>query len=72
MYSITNYNSNIKDENKYKENFFNKIEYISKIQYNKEYSVKTNNFNPTKSSLPNEWESRLLKRVNSFNNLELK
>jgi hypothetical protein len=36
----------------------------------KEYSVIVNNFNPGKNSPPNEWQFRLIKRINSYNTLQ--
>lgn len=40
------------------------------LDYKKEYSVNVNNFNPGKNSPPNEWQFRLIKRINSYNTLE--
>ena len=36
----------------------------------KEYSLNIHSFNPTKNSPPNEWQFRLIKRINSFNSLD--
>ena len=36
----------------------------------KEYNINVNNFNPRKNSPPNEWQSRLIKRINSYNLLQ--
>ena len=40
-----------------------------KLSNKKEYSVNVNNFNPGKNSPPNEWQFRLIKRINSYNTL---
>ena len=34
-----------------------------------ECSLNIHSFNPTKNSPPNEWQFRLIKRINSFNSL---
>ena len=36
----------------------------------KECSLNIHSFNPTKNSPPNEWQSRLIKRINSLNYLD--
>jgi|TARA_Y100000389_G_scaffold157416_1_gene158527 hypothetical protein len=36
----------------------------------KECSLNINSFNPTKNSPPNEWQFRLIKRINSLNSLD--
>ena len=36
---------------------------------NKEYSINMNIFNPMKNSPPNNWNCRLLSRINSLNSL---
>ena len=59
-------------------NINNNIEIIEKNIDNKlsKNLIKNNNnecsvncFNPTKNSPPNEWQSRLIKRINSINNI---
>ena len=50
------------------ENFIeNKIK--TKSMSIKEYSLCINSFDPTKNSPPNEWQFRLIKRINSLNYL---
>ena len=36
----------------------------------KEYNINVNNFNPGKNSPPNDWQFRLIKRINSYNTLQ--
>ena len=36
----------------------------------KECSLNIHSFNPTKNSPPNEWQFRLIKRINSLNSLD--
>ena len=59
-------------------NINNNIEIIEKNIDNKlsKNLIKNNHnecsfncFNPTKNSPPNEWQSRLIKRINSINNI---
>ena len=47
-------------ENKFKNNFISI----------KECSLNIHSFNPTKNSPPNEWQFRLIKRINSLNSLD--
>lgn len=58
-------NNDIKLINKELDNTSTKEILINK----KEYSVNVNNFNPGKNSPPNEWQFRLIKRINSYNTL---
>jgi hypothetical protein len=58
-------NNDIKLINKELDNTSTKDILINK----KEYSVNVNNFNPGKNSPPNEWQFRLIKRINSYNTL---
>jgi len=60
-----NNNNDIKLINKELDNTSIKDILINK----KEYSVNVNNFNPGKNSPPNEWQFRLIKRINSYNTL---
>lgn len=60
-----NNNNDIKLINKELDNTSTKDILINK----KEYSVNVNNFNPGKNSPPNEWQFRLIKRINSYNTL---
>ena len=60
-----NNNIDIKLINKELDNTSTKDILINK----KEYSVNVNNFNPGKNSPPNEWQFRLIKRINSYNTL---
>ena len=43
------------------ENYFKKNKNMTN-----EYSINVNIFNPTKNSPPNEWQFRLIKRINSL------
>ena len=57
---------NIKEEeNKLEKNIIDNM----KIN-NKEYIINMNSFNPMKNSPPNNWNCRLLSRINSLNNLK--
>jgi len=60
-----NNNNDIKLINKELDNTSTKDILINK----KEYSVNVNNFNPGKNSPPNDWQFRLIKRINSYNTL---
>ena len=65
--SINNYKTSIQNIEK------KAIHQISKKNtYNipNECSLNIHSFNPTKNSPPNEWQFRLLKRINSFNTLD--
>jgi len=53
-------NIEINVENKFKNNFISI----------KECSLNIHSFNPTKNSPPNEWQFRLIKRINSLNSLD--
>lgn len=69
-----NFNKNIIDNklNNYNDDNNNYYEYCkngNKITDLNEYSLNIHCFNPTKNSPPNEWQSRLIKRINSFNNI---
>ena len=56
---------NIKEEeNKLEKNIIDNMNII-----NKEYIINMNSFNPMKNSPPNNWNCRLLSRINSLNNL---
>lgn len=67
-YDIDNKNIS-ENSNKY----INKIEKVVSDKFNKsidnytEYGLNSHKFNPTKNSPPNEWQYRLLKRINSLN-----
>ena len=71
-------NNNIINNNNINNN--NEIKLINKefkntstkdiLSNKKEYSVNVNNFNPGKNSPPNEWQFRLIKRINSYNTLQ--
>jgi hypothetical protein len=64
--NIINNNNEIKLINKEFKNTSTK----DKLSNKKEYSVNVNNFNPGKNSPPNEWQFRLIKRINSYNTLQ--
>lgn len=68
-YTLYNkFNNKCKNEysNYYEEKVENNIQ--NKLNNNNnEYSLNTHIFNPTKNSPPNEWQYRLIKRINSFN-----
>ena len=78
-YDYDNYNQiNIKNisknpfEKKIEKNIEKNIE--NKFKSNsisiKECSLNIHSFNPTKNSPPNEWQFRLIKRINSLNSLD--
>lgn len=54
-------------EKKTEKNLENKFK--SKSISIKEYGLNIHSFNPTKNSPPNEWQFRLIKRINSLNSL---
>lgn len=67
--------------NRSNNNYKNYIENIEKKAINQickknlynianECSLNIHSFNPTKNSPPNEWQFRLIKRINSFNTLD--
>lgn len=71
-----NFNKNIIDNklNNYNDdnnnnNYYEYCKNANKITDLNEYSLNIHCFNPTKNSPPNEWQSRLIKRINSFNNI---
>lgn len=59
---------NIIKKDKYleKTNINNNIKYYC-IDFNNEYSLTINKFNPEKNKLYNLWQDRLITRINSFN-----
>ena len=68
-----NYYNNNDDNNDNNDNNDNHYEYCkndNKITYFNQYSLNIHCFNPTKNSPPNEWQFRLIKRINSFNTLD--
>ena len=74
-YDYDNYNQiNIKNisknpfEKKIEKNIENKFK--SNSISIKECSLNIHSFNPTKNSPPNEWQFRLIKRINSLNSLD--
>jgi len=79
MYSLLTEELNNSD---YNQNLYNNKYQINKQLINKEidinssknnnnnsqeYSINVNTFNPGKNSPPNEWQFRLIKRINSYN-----
>lgn len=62
---------NINDENDFEKKIINNIKKKSYSNYllNEEYSINMNIFNPMKNSPPNNWNCRLLSRINSLNDL---
>ena len=70
-----NINNNINNNNNINEiklinKEFKNTSTKDKLSNKKEYSVNVNNFNPGKNSPPNEWQFRLIKRINSYNTLQ--
>ena len=58
-----------KINNKSKKNIISKNNDVNDNHNNEiniEYNLNTHIFNPTKNSPPNEWQFRLLKRINSL------
>ena len=78
MYSLLteelkyNINNNINNNNEIKliNKEFKNTSTKDILSNKKEYSVNVNNFNPGKNSPPNEWQFRLIKRINSYNTLQ--
>ena len=74
-YISSNFNKNSIDNkfnNYYDNNNNTHYEYYkndNKITDFNQYSLNIHCFNPTKNSPPNEWQYRLIKRINSFNNV---
>tara|TARA_Y100000996_G_C22541751_1_gene650268 strand:- start:1499 stop:1774 length:276 start_codon:yes stop_codon:yes gene_type:complete len=71
-----NFNKNIIDNklNNYNDdnnnnNYYEYCKNGNKITDSNQYSLNIHCFNPTKNSPPNEWQYRLIKRINSFNNI---
>lgn len=60
--------SNNPFEKKIEKNVENKFK--SNSIFIKECSLNIHSFNPTKNSPPNEWQFRLIKRINSLNTLD--
>ena len=62
---------NIKHENDFEKKIMNNVKKNSSFNslLNEEYSVNMNIFNPMKNSPPNNWNCRLLSRINSLNDL---
>jgi len=75
MSNYTNTYNTIKINNLEKENriyiydYYNDIKKQFFIDFSSEYSLKKNNFDPQKKIKENKWQSRLLKRINSSNNI---
>ena len=70
-----NINNNINNNNNINEiklinKEFKNTSTKDKLSNKKEYSVNVNNFNPGKNSPPNDWQFRLIKRINSYNTLQ--
>jgi hypothetical protein len=62
---------NIKDQNDFEKKVISNIKKISSLNslLDEEYSINMNSFNPMKNSPPNNWNYRLLSRINSLNDL---
>ena len=65
---VYNNNYKIKEKNSYENIIENNIKckFHNNSNYINEYSLNIHSFNPTKNSPPNEWQYRLIKRINSF------
>lgn len=62
--------NNLEEENRiYIYDYYNDIKEKFLHDFSSEYSLNKNNFNPQKKIKENKWESRLLKRINSSNNI---
>ena len=61
----------IKHENDFEKKIISNIKKNSSLNslLNEEYSINMNIFNPMKNSPPNNWNCRLLSRINSLNDL---
>ena len=62
---------NIKHENDFEKKVISNIKKNSSLNslLHEEYSINMNIFNPMKNSPPNNWNCRLLSRINSLNDL---
>jgi hypothetical protein len=62
---------NINDENDFEKKVISNIKKNSSLKslLNEEYSINIHIFNPMKNSPPNNWNYRLLSRINSLNDL---
>ena len=67
-YISSNFNKNIIN-NKFNNYYDNNYNDNNDNNDNNQYSLNIHCFNPTKNSPPNEWQYRLIKRINSFNNI---
>lgn len=62
--------NNLEEENRiYIYDYYNNIKEEFLHDFSSEYSLNKNNFNPQKKIKENKWQSRLLKRINSSNNI---
>ena len=62
--------NNLEEENRiYIYDYYNDIKEQFLHDFSSEYSLNKNNFNPQKKIKENKWQSRLLKRINSSNNI---
>jgi hypothetical protein len=62
--------NNLEEENRiYIYGYYNDIKEQFLHDFSSEYSLNKNNFNPQKKIKENKWQSRLLKRINSSNNI---
>tara|TARA_B100001250_G_scaffold397957_1_gene405653 strand:+ start:519 stop:779 length:261 start_codon:yes stop_codon:yes gene_type:complete len=71
-YDYDNHNQiNIKkiSNNTFEKKIEKNVENKFKSNSIKECSLNIHSFNPTKNSPPNEWQFRLIKRINSLNSL---
>ena len=62
---------NLHDKNEFEKKLVTNIKKNSSLNYlfNEEYSINMNIFNPMKNSPPNNWNCRLLSRINSLNDI---
>ena len=60
---------NIKNNSKFNNNIQNIEKNIDNKLSNNSIECSLHSFNPTKNSPPNEWQFRLIKRINSINNI---
>tara|TARA_Y100000992_G_scaffold209931_2_gene144037 strand:+ start:37926 stop:38162 length:237 start_codon:yes stop_codon:yes gene_type:complete len=62
--------NNLEEENRiYIYDYYNNIKEEFLLDFSSEYSLNKNNFNPRKKIKENKWQSRLINRINSSNNI---
>jgi hypothetical protein len=62
--------NNLEEENRiYIYDYYNNLKEEFLLDFSSEYSLNKNNFNPRKKIKENKWQSRLINRINSSNNI---